>query len=206
MNSPHIAALLLAAGPSSRLGQPKQLVRVGNQSLVRRATRLLLAQESVSVTVVVGFDADRIKGEIQDLPVTVVENREWCEGMGGSISCGVGTMTVDADGILLMLCDQWCLEESDIAGLISAWSTDISEIYIAQWNEGKVLISGPPVIFPRKIKQELINVDKYRGARQLIDRHKDIVQYFRMENAALDLDRPEDFEQLIKLGGQSPSS
>jgi len=195
--TPRIAALLLAAGPSSRLGQAKQLVKVGEESLVRRATRLLLAQQPASVTVVVGCEAAAISREIQDLPVTITNNSEWAQGMGASISCGARRIPEPFDGILLMACDQWRLEEADLAQLIAAWSSDISEISVASWNEEKAVVSGPPVIFPRTLKQDLISVNKSRGARQVIDRNIDIVHYVEMENAACDLDRPEDLEKLI---------
>jgi len=117
--------------------------------------------------------------------------------MGASISCGVRKIPDSFDGILLMACDQWCLEEADLAQLIAAWSSDISTISVASWKEGKAVVSGPPVIFPRSLKQDLISVNKGRGARQLIDRNIDLVHYAEMENAACDLDRPEDLEKLI---------
>jgi molybdenum cofactor cytidylyltransferase len=195
--TPRIAGLLLAAGPSSRLGQAKQLVKVGEESLIRRATRLLLAQQLDSVTVVVGSEAATISREIQDLPVTIISNPEWARGMGASISCGVRRISPPFDGILLMACDQWRLEEADLAQLIAAWTTDISGISVAGWREGKAIVSGPPVIFPRKLKPDLISVNKSRGARQVIDRNIDLVHYVEMENAACDLDRPEDLEELI---------
>lgn len=192
-----IAGLLLAAGPSSRLGQAKQLVKVGNESLVRRATRLLLAQQCASVNVVVGCNAEPVRQEIQDLPVTIISNPDWARGMGASISCGVRRIAEPFDGILLMACDQWLLEASDLSQLITAWGSDISGISVASWKEGKALVSGPPVIFPRNLKPELISVNKSRGARQVIDRNIDLVRYIEMENAACDLDRPEDLEELL---------
>ena len=204
--APKITALLLAAGPSSRLGQPKQLVQVGNESLVRRLSRLLLEQESISVKVVVGAESERVSEEIQDLPVAVVHNQDWEQGMGASISCGVRSIVGEADGILLMVCDQWCVESADLASLVAAWKLDPSRIMVASWHEGRALVSGPPVIFPHRIKQELISVIRSRGARQVIDRHMDIVEYFELENAADDLDRPEDLERLIDYDRQSPSS
>lgn len=196
--TPRISALLLAAGPSSRLGQAKQLVQVGGESLVRRSTRLLLAQNNVSVTVVVGCEPDRISREISDLPVSIVVNRDWEEGMGGSLSCGVRHIRDDYDGILVMACDQWRIEESDISRMIDAWSPDQSKILVASWSEGQAQVSGPPVIFPRKFRPDLIAVVKSRGARQVIDRHIDHVEFLQLENAGYDLDRPED---LVKIEG-----
>lgn len=204
--SPKIAALLLAAGPSSRLGQAKQLVRFNEECLVRRVSRLLLEQDSMTVSVVVGAEHERVRKEIEDLPVTIVHNPEWEQGMGASISCGVRKITGDVDGFLLMVCDQWRLQGEDIAALVDAWKSDVSGILVASWHEGRAMVSGPPVIFPFKLRQELISVIRNRGARQVIDRHMDIARFVELENAAHDLDRPEDLEELLKPGSLYPSS
>ena len=192
------AAILLAAGPSTRLGQAKQLVRVDGECLVRRAVCLLQTLEPESITVVTGCESKSVEQEIADLSVTVAYNRNWARGMGGSISCGVRKIPENVDGILLMVCDQWRLDSVDLYSLISSWKTDISQIYLACWNEGKAFVSGPPVVFPCKLKQELKCVHENRGARQVVDRHMDIVEFVTIENAAYDLDRPEDLEQLLK--------
>jgi molybdenum cofactor cytidylyltransferase len=193
----NFAAILLAAGPSSRLGQSKQLVKVAGESLVRKAVRLIQTQEPISIVVVTGSHSESVEQEIADLPVNIVFNRDWARGMGGSISCGVHNIPEDVDGILIMVCDQWRLEADDLSSLISDWRSDISRVIVTCWSEGKAFVSGPPVIFPRKLKQELKFVQEDRGARQVIDRHMDIVEFVTMENAAWDLDRPEDIEKLM---------
>ena len=194
--NPSLGVVLLAAGPSTRLGRPKQLVQVGGECLVSRSARLALSLNPTFVTVVSGFEADRIEAELEGLPVGIVYNRNWSRGMGASINCGVRSMHKGVEGVLIMVCDQWLLEESDMERLSSAWSSDISKIYVACWKEGSAYVSGPPVIFPRKLIPELKSMQENRGARQLIDRHMDIVEYVEMASAAHDLDRPEDLEQL----------
>jgi CTP:molybdopterin cytidylyltransferase MocA len=67
---------------------------------------------------------------------------------------------------------------------------------VANWKEGKALVSGPPVIFPRKLIPELKSMQVNRGARQLIDRHMALVEFVDIQNAAFDLDRPEDLARL----------
>jgi molybdenum cofactor cytidylyltransferase len=197
---PSLGVVLLAAGPSSRLGQPKQLVRVEGECLVSRAARLALSLNPAFVTAVTGFEADRIEAELEQLPVGIVYNRNWSRGMGASINCGVRSIHTGVEGILIMVCDQWRLEESDLARLFNAWSSDISRIVVASWKEGSAYVSGPPVIFPRKLIPELKSMQENRGARQLIDRCMDIVDYVEMEKAAHDLDRPEDLEWLRNHG------
>jgi len=197
MANPSVGVILLAAGPSSRLGQPKQLVEVDNECLVRRSARLALSLDPAFVTVVTGCEAERIRAELEGLPVGIVFNRNWAKGMGASINCGVRSMPLGVDGVMIMVCDQWRLEASDLRRLQEAWLCDISRIFVAFWEEGKAHISGPPVIFPRKLIPELKSMQESRGARQLIDRYMDIAEFVDMQNAAFDLDRPADLERIL---------
>ena len=201
-----LGAVLLAAGPSSRLGRSKQLVRVNDETLIRRTARLVLGMDLDYVTVVSGCGADLVEAELEDLPVSVVFNRDWQQGMGSSINCGVRLMPQGVDGVLLMVCDQWRLESDDLNGLFEAWQSDISKIYVACWDEGAAFVSGPPALFPRKTIPELKSMQPNRGARQLIDRYMDIVEFVKMENAAFDLDRPEDLERLSADTQRFPSN
>jgi len=201
-----LGGVLLAAGPSSRLGRSKQLVRVGGEALVRRTTRLMLDADLDYVTVVTGCEAEGVRAQVEDLQVSILHNRDWAQGMGGSINCGARLMPQAVDGVLLMVCDQWRLTGQDLDRLIQSWTSDISAIYVACWDDGSAFISGPPVIFPRKLIPELKGMQPGRGARQLIDRHMDMVQYVKTENAAYDLDRPEDLDRLSGDARRSPSS
>lgn len=201
-----LGAVLLAAGPSSRLGRSKQLVRVNDETLIRKTARLVLGLGADHVTVVSGCGADLVEAELEDLPVSVVFNRDWQQGMGSSINCGVRFMPQGVDGVLLMVCDQWRLENDDLNRLLEAWQSDISKIYVACWDEGAAFVSGPPALFPRKTIPELKSMQPNRGARQLIDRYMDIVEFVKMENAAFDLDRPEDLERLSADTQRFPSN
>ena len=201
-----LGAVLLAAGPSSRLGRSKQLVRVNDETLIRRTARLVLGMGLDYVTVVSGCGADLVEAELEDLPVSVVFNRDWQQGMGSSINCGVRLMPQGVDGVLLMVCDQWRLDNDDLKRLLEAWQSDISKIYVACWDEGAAFVSGPPALFPRKTIPELKSMQPNRGARQLIDRYMDIVEFVKMENAAFDLDRPEDLERLSADTQRFPSN
>lgn len=192
----NLAAILLAAGPSSRLGQPKQLVSIDGESLVRRTARLLLDLDLFSVTVVTGCDSEKVGDELSDLQAEVVHNRLWEQGMGGSIAFGVRQLSRMVDGVLIMVCDQWRVEKNDLVQLIEQWNSDISRIVVSNWNEGKAFVSGPPVIFTGNLIPEMKYLISSEGARQVIDRHMDIVEFVLMENAAYDLDRPEDLEQI----------
>jgi len=193
---PRLATLLLAAGGSRRLGRPKQLVEYAGESLVRRAARLMLCLGASPNVVVTGHRSEDVSKELSGLPLRVVENTRWDQGMGGSIVCGMQMLPADVDGVLLMQCDQWKLDPADLAKLVSVWKTDISRIIIAGWFDGKSDITGPPVIFPRQMMHELECIEKTGGAKPVIDRNQSILRVVPLDNAACDLDKPDDLEKL----------
>ena len=127
----NLAVVLLAAGESSRLGQSKQLVSIGGKSLVRRAAEILLQLEPDLCVVVTGADSIAVSAQLQDLPVKLEYNALWKSGMATSIGCGVRALPGNIDGVLLFLCDQWRLDESDIQNLKETWLDDISAIVVS---------------------------------------------------------------------------
>ena len=192
----NLAAILVAAGPSSRLGQAKQLVKYEGETLARRSASLLVELDLHPV-VVTGCGAEKVAAEMKGLPVKTVLNPEWEKGMGGSIAYGARFVPQLPDGILVMVCDQWQLCQDDLKKLVAAWTSEPSQVHVANWQEGAAYVSGPPVIFPGKLHGELKGLEKSRGARQVIDRYIDIVKFIELQSAARDLDRPEDLEELL---------
>jgi molybdenum cofactor cytidylyltransferase len=194
-----LAVIVLAAGPSSRLGESKQLVEVRGERLVRRAARLALGLKPERSIVVVGCEADRVVAELEDLPLETVFNRDWSRGMGASIAAGARALDRSTEGILLMVCDQWRLRAADLDRLVQTWRSHPQRIVVACWKEGRAYVTGPPVIFPTRFLQELKAIPPDRGARQVIDQHMDDVEFVELQNAAEDLDRPEDLQRLRGL-------
>ena len=184
-----LAGLLLAAGGSERLGQPKQLVTMGGQSLVKRAARLLLTQ-TPNVNVVIGAHSARTGQQLNGLPVRIVRNKDWQSGMGGTIACGMNEIKGNFDGVLILLCDQWRLEHQDLKKLVEAWRGNPSVPAVASWKDS----FGSPAIFPGATFKELQRLEGERGAKQLISRIAP-AQYVDLPNAAFDLDTVEDLEK-----------
>jgi CTP:molybdopterin cytidylyltransferase MocA len=201
-----IAAVLLAAGSSSRLGQPKQLVKINGDSLVRRAALQLLRLNPVSLTVVTGSGGAAVEEDVRDLQLNTVQNDNWEQGMGASIACGAQNIAEEVDGLLIALCDQWKVDEGDLIRLVEVWYTDISKIISASWNDNKSLVYGPPALFPRNYIRELTELWGSQGAKSLIGRNMGEVKFVAMENAAGDLDTPADLEQLLRQVGPNPNS
>ena len=197
---------MLAAGASSRLGQPKQSVKISGDSLVRRAAMQLLKLNPVILIVVTGYGSDAVEKGLHDLKLRIVKNENWEQGIGSSIACGARNVTERVDGLLVALCDQWNVDESDLNYLVSAWSRDISRIITASWEENKSLIYGPPALFPRKYIRELRKLGGNQGAKALIAGNMDEVKFVEMENAAFDLDTPADLEELLRQAKLNPSN
>ncbi|MBT8047106.1 MAG: nucleotidyltransferase family protein [Xanthomonadales bacterium] len=198
---PKLAAVLLAAGGSSRLGQSKQLVEVDGVSLARRTAELLLGLEIVSLTVVTGCCSDEVLCEIESLAVDAVVNSGWRKGLGGSIAHGVRGIPGEVDGLMLMLCDQWRVDRTDLMRLVHLWQQDVSQVCVSSWRSGNALASGPPVIFPRHLIPKLKGLKNKDGAKPVIENYSR-VKRVEIENAAFDLDTPEDLEALISRSAQ----
>ena len=195
-SSESLALVLLAAGGSTRLGQPKQLVPVDGEALVLRTARRLLRLEPAAMLVVTGCDSDRVKEQLAGLPLQIVHNAEWKEGMGTSIACGVRNLPEGIEGVLIMLCDQWRVGPEDLKRLIEAWNTDISDIVIASWKKDEATVFSPPAIFSGSLFHELKNLAGDRGAKRIIEEFKGKTTFVEMENAAFDLDEKGDLKSL----------
>jgi len=183
-----LGVILLAAGESSRLGQPKQLLSIDGQTLVWRQANLLLRLKPACVVIVTGAYENEVRQAVAGSSVTIAHNEDWQQGMGRSIACGIGAMPERVRGAMLLLCDQWRVDEDDLDRLLKAWKLNPQKAVAAQWDE----TSGPPVIFPRSDFIRLQKLQGERGARQVLKRSSSGVDYVPMAHAAIDIDVPSD--------------
>lgn len=200
--APRFSAILLAAGPSSRLGRSKQLATYEGEALVRRAARLIIGLSPERLLAVCGHEAEQVEAQLAGLELETVRNANWSQGMGASIVCGARAMPEGPEGILVMVCDQWRLDGVELARLVRHWRADPSKIYVANWKESGALVSGPPVMFPGSLLRQLRGLSPQRGARQVIDGNMEIVDYVEVPSAACDLDRAEDLERMLRDEGK----
>jgi CTP:molybdopterin cytidylyltransferase MocA len=187
---PTLTAVLLAAGSSSRLGYPKQLVNIEGQSLVRRSAACLAALPIRELIVVTGAGEKAVRAELESIPLTLAHNEDWRQGMGSSIATACRRLDEVVDGVLITLCDLWRLEQADLLNLVGAWRKDPTRIVASQWHDA----FGPPVIFPASCFAELSALRGERGAKAVIAGHPDIVRFVPLDNARFDLDRPDDLD------------
>jgi molybdenum cofactor cytidylyltransferase len=186
-----LLVVVLAAGASRRLGQPKQLVTLGGEPLLRRQCLLGLEAGIGSVAVILGCHADECAATIADLPVARYINQRWAEGLGASIRLATQVAVADAAaGLLLMHVDQYRLTVADLHLLRDAWiSSHFLNACVAQYG-GNL---GPPVIFPRDCFAKLLQLDGDAGARRVLAAlPNNFLQQIEIPNAIDDLDLPAD--------------
>lgn len=201
MMSNRIGILVLAAGGSTRMGRPKQLLQLGGKTLIRRATETALAASDV-VAVVTGADAEQVSKELRDLSIQVVHNPDWSRGMGSSLRVGVEALVrahVDLDALIVTLCDQVAITPETLDRLRVAHRETGKGLCAASFND----TVGPPALFARQYFTELLRLDDGAGAKSLLQRHPDDLIRVPCPEAAQDLDRWEEYERLVEQRGQA---
>ena len=197
MNAPRepVHALLLAAGGSRRLGQPKQLVRVDGVSLVRRATLAVLAAPVASLTVVVGAAREAVVAELRGIPLSIAVAHDWEEGMGASLRCGLAALPGDV-AVLVLLCDQLAVDAAHTAALVRAFHASSRPIVASQY----LGTLGVPAIFGAVLRPELGQLRGDQGARDIVRLDRTRVVAVPLANGELDVDRPCDLSSLSPPG------
>lgn len=188
-------AVILAAGSSSRLGQPKQLLLHQGRPLVVRTAEAALAAGASAVVVVLGAHADSIRPTLAGLPVILADNSAWAAGMGSSISAGVNALenahTSPVSAVLLAVCDQPHFSASAIARLLTAVTPPKT---IAATRHGDA--GGVPAIFTRQHFPALRALAGTDGARSLIRTHLATTAVVDMPELSADIDTPADLSRL----------
>jgi molybdenum cofactor cytidylyltransferase len=190
--------VLAAAGGSSRLGQPKQLLNLDGRPLVVRALQTALISGAEQVVVVLGAHADEVKAACAGLGMfpnesftRFIVNERWQEGMGGSIRVGISAVGPKAEVAVLMLCDQPKVTSPLLRSLVEAISEQ-TPIAACRY-EG---MAGAPCAFHRSVFPELMKLEGDRGARDIIRDPSRAVRLVEFEGGAVDVDEPEDVERL----------
>jgi molybdenum cofactor cytidylyltransferase len=183
-----LAAVVLAAGASTRFGSAKQLVRVAGRPLLHSALAHAAEVAGTAVTVVLGAHAAELAPLLRHSPASVLINREWPEGMASSIRLAVSRLPVGCSAVLLMVVDQAALTGDDLKRLVSAWRRQPDHIAAARYGT----TTGVPAIFPRSCFPDLQALRGDVGARLLLQRNPDRVVRVPMPSAAVDIDTPED--------------
>ena len=184
-----IPAVILAAGASKRLGQPKQLIEIHGEPLLHRVARIAL-QACDPVLVVLGFEGDRLQAALGDLHVQCVRNLDWVEGMASSLRAAVSAMPQEARAAIFLVCDQPALDQALLERMIRLHQEHPGR-RIACGYSG---IRGIPALLLCQDFGALLQLRGDRGAKNLLA-SEDVLE-IPFPGGEQDLDLPEDLVRL----------
>jgi molybdenum cofactor cytidylyltransferase len=186
-----IAAVVLAAGRSTRMGGPNKLLeRVGARPLVRIAVEEALASRASEVIVVMGHQRTEVEKVLAGLPVRLVHNPDFADGLGTSLKAGIAAVSADADGAIVCLGDMPQVDASLIDRLIAAFDPDRGALVVVPTFQGK---RGNPVLWARRFFPDLMAIEGDVGARHLIGRYGEAAVEVPVDGKAafVDIDTPQ---------------
>lgn len=196
MTDTNLAAIILAAGASRRLGTPKQLVQCKGETLLARAIRIALEAGLYPVMVVLGAESESIRAAVEEKDAVFVENREWQEGIAGSMRAGLDAVARTAPesiGVLIMPCDQPKLSPHHLRELSAAFAAQAEPCIVCSLYAG---VRGVPALFPRIAVARLKSLTGDMGARRLLVNPPCPVIEIPFAGGEIDIDAPEDLAEL----------
>ena len=192
-----IPIILLAAGSSSRMGQPKQLLPWGGQTLIEHQIQTLM-QTGESIIVVLGAYADLILPVIQKYPVIVAVNSDWKSGMASSVACGIKEMEQlesTADAVVITLVDQPLIPFTHFEAMLNAFAGGHQQIIASTSAEGWL---GVPALFDKCYFSELQNLQGEKGAKTLIQQYPNKIKALECNEIINDIDTLESYQELYQ--------
>jgi molybdenum cofactor cytidylyltransferase len=187
-----IFAAILAAGTSSRFGATKQAEKLGGVTIVQKAVQLATRVCGGRVITVIGHDASNVLRCMHADSGFIVVNDAYQSGLGSSIATAARACPAETDALLLMLADQVLVTESHLNNLLDLWSGATNEIVATAFAGTE----GPPVLLPRATFAELPGLTGDSGARALFQDARFRLRSVPFEDAAVDIDVPEDLDAL----------
>ncbi|MCX6319754.1 MAG: nucleotidyltransferase family protein [Bacteroidetes bacterium] len=187
--------IILAAGSSSRLGQPKQSLVYNEHTLLKRIVTTAIQSACGAVVVVLGANATLLKKECEGAAMVINDN--WQTGMAGSIGCGLKYLTSrhpQLDGVIITVCDQPHITGALLQQLLDAHQQTHLPIIASDYGG----ITGTPVFFHRALFPELLLLEGDKGAKQLVQKNKDCTGLVAFPLGKEDIDTKEDYERLLR--------
>lgn len=192
-----IYGILLAAGTSSRMGQPKQLLVWRGQPLVRYVAATALASRLAGLVIVLGAEAPAVCAALAGLagPVETVQCDAYRTGQAASLRCGLAALPAAAAAAVVLLVDQPLVSAKLVDRLIDAFQADPSALAVVPRYQGR---RGNPALLAATLFPELQTLEGDSGARHVLDRHPDQVHWLDLDNPAVvsDIDTPEAYSSL----------
>lgn len=196
-----IAAMILAAGASTRMGRNKVLIEIEGQTLLRRAVLRSLAAGVDPVLVVIGHEAERVRRELDGLACRAVLNPEHARGMNTSLSAGVGALPPEASAAVVLLADMPLVDEAMIRAVVERHAATGAPLVTARYGD----VTAPPTLYARSLFPELLGGEGEGRGREVVRRHRAEAAWVDFAPALLaDLDVPDDLRRArLAVGGRT---
>lgn len=189
-----IGAIVLAAGMSARMGEPKLLMPWGNVTVIEKVINTLVMAAISPINVVVGGSRDEISRLLRGLPVTIVFNPKFPNGeMLVSLQAGLNELSDTIQAFLMVLGDQPQILESTVRSVVKNYHNDAPRLIIPSYQHRR----GHPWLIPRKFWPEILNLNPPLTLRDFLNKHNSEIDYININNSSVleDLDTPEDYQK-----------
>ena len=200
-----IAGIVLAAGRSSRLGRPKQLLPVHGEPLIRHTLRRVLASSLDQVILVIGHEAEEVRAAVAGLPAECIFNPDAAAGQSTSVRTGLAALSPDVESAVFILGDQPGVDPKVIDALIDAWRASRAPVVAPRYEDRM----GNPVLFDRRVFPELALLEGDTGARPVVRAYQESgeMQLVTVNGAAPpDVDTEADYAALIAAMSLRPAA
>jgi len=191
----------LAAGKSARMGKPKQLLPVAEDTLIELALKTAIEARMDDIYCILGANFKEIQPKVEKYSVEIVENKDWENGLGKSIAVGTAAILKkepQTEGILILLADQPWVDGLYLEKMISRFE-DRPDAVIASDYEG---FYGVPAIFAKAYFEQLKGLEGDNGAKELLNSRKMPIISVKSPEKLDDIDTPADYEQFLKSKNQ----
>jgi len=196
MTKSSVTAIILAAGGSTRLGRPKQLLPYRDRSLLRYVAETARASVAKETLVVLGFEAERMNSELRGLDVRSVVNPQWEEGISSSIRAGISSLSASINATILLLCDQPLITPELLNTVMSTHEISGKAIIACEYGD----TIGVPALFARTLFVDLLQLRGDHGAKQLILQHADERAVVPFPGGIVDIDTVADYDRSLSSG------
>lgn len=190
-----VGLIILAAGASTRMGSPKQLLAYNNTNLLQYTINEAIKSSCDPIVLVLGAYYERIYPQVENNPVHIVNNPDWEEGMASSLRKGIKSILAlrsNLKGVVILLCDQPYVTSDQINKLVEASDTSDKTIVVSEYDN----VRGVPVLFHFDHFDELARLQGKEGAKTILKKYQDCILRVPFPRGNIDVDTPEDYSKI----------